>query len=153
MKQWEYKPKIEDMTDEELRQRIKEVMEYEIPKKIRPMPYLGKEDEVVEYMYEELIARCPMTGIHDLYRVTIRFIPEKKIPELKSLKFYFWEYQQLPISHEHLAAKIFRDFIKAIEPRKIWLKLEVAGRGEIFTTVRLGDDELENYKERVVKNL
>jgi len=37
---------------------------------------------------------------------------EQKIPELKSLKFYYMDYISLPISHEHLADKIFNDVKK-----------------------------------------
>ena len=143
------------MSDEELRERIRFGLEYDIPHKIKSIPYLGKEKEIVEYLFAELEARCPMTEIKDQYAVTIRLIPNKLIPELKSLKLYFWDYEEerVPISHEHLAAKIYKEFKEKIKPKSLYLKLDVAGRGEIFTTIRVGDIILEGLRTREYKNL
>ena len=141
------------MSDQEINLRSKKIMDMPLKEKIRAIDYCGKEEEIIEYKYEELIARCPMTSIVDIYRITLRIVPNDKIPELKSLKFYFWNYQDLPISHEHLGAKIYKDFKKFINPKKLYILIEVAGRGEIFTTIRLGDLSLENFKNRKIKNL
>lgn len=148
-----YYNKIEEMSDKELKERIHYSMTVPLKNTIRPIPYLGEVTEIVEYSYPELIAKCPMTSIMDLYKISIRFIPNKLIPELKSLKLYLWNYQQLPISHEHLAARILSDFKKIIKPKSLYLRLEVAGRGEIFTTIRVGDIVLEGLKPREYKNL
>ena len=147
---------MEDMSEEKLRERIQLGMDFEIPHKIRPVPYLGGQDEVVEYAFDELVARCPVTGIKDHYKVIIRYIPDKFIPELKSLKMYYWDYEEcfVPISHEHLAAKIYTYFCEVIKPKEAYLRLEVAGRGELFTTVTLGNVELfDGLQERFFKNL
>lgn len=141
-KKWKYVKSIEEMNDRELAERIKEAMDFEIENKIRPIPYLGGEELEIEYSYPELQARCPMTGLKDLYKIKIKFVPEKLIPELKSLKFYFIGYENLPISHEHLIAKIYRDFQKIIKPKKIAIILYAAARGEITTTIVAGDEEL-----------
>ena len=147
--------KIEEMNDEELKKRIQFGMNFPIPHRIRPVPYMGRECEVVEYVFDELEARCPMTRIKDQYRVIIRFIPDKLIPELKSLKLYYWDYEEclVPISHEHLAAKIYQDFKETIKPEIMYLKLEVAGRGELYTTVRVGAMALDKYEVRNYQNL
>lgn len=152
-KKFEYVEKIENMTEKEIDKRSKGLMKLVLKNKIRTIGYHGKTREIIEYRYDELIAHCPMTFIIDIYRIVLRFIPNKTIPELKSLKYYFWNYQDLPISHEHLAAKIYNDIKKIVNPQKMYMRLETAGRGEIFTTIRLGDMSLENFKERVVKNL
>lgn len=138
-KQWNYVKKIEEMGDADLKKRIQEAMDFEIENKIRSIPYLGGEELAVEYSYPELSARCPMTGVKDLYKIRIKFVPDKLIPELKSLKLYLWGYENLPISHEHLAAKIYKDFMKAIRPRILGIVLYVAERGEFVTTIALGD--------------
>jgi NADPH-dependent 7-cyano-7-deazaguanine reductase QueF len=61
------------------------------------------------------------------------------------LKFYFIGYEELPISHEHIIVKICKDFKRIIEPKKIAIVLYVATRGEILTTVTLGDKELMKF--------
>lgn len=135
---WDFTAKIEEMSEPEVRERIEASMAYEIPEKIVPIPYVAGVEETVEYRYPELSARCPMTGLRDIYTITIRFKPEKRLPELKSLKMYFSGYDELPISHEHLAAKIYQEFEVVVEPAELHLRLDVAIRGGIKTTVELG---------------
>ena len=144
-KKWSYTKTIEKMSDQELKRRIKDAMNFEIQNKIRPIPYIGGEKLTIEYSYPELQAKCPMTGLKDIYKIRIKFIPDKIIPELKSLKFYFIGYEEFPISHEHIIVKIYKDFKKVVQPKKIAMILYVATRGEILTTVMIGDKELMKF--------
>ena len=116
---------------------------------------------VVEYVYPELTAVCPNTGLPDYYTVRILFQPDEKLPELKSLKLYFVSFRNVGIWHEHLANRILEDFVKAVEPKWVFVELFVNNRGGIFTTVRRywskekGDDirkvfELWSEREMVV---
>ena len=136
LKEWDKlkTKKIEEMPDKVLRDIIKKVMKVDLST-IKSIPYEGKIDQEVTYKYPELTAACPMTGIQDLYVVRIIFIPNKYIPELKSLKFYFMDFTGLPISHEHLQAKIYKDFKKVIQPKSLRVELIVAVRGGIYTTI------------------
>jgi 7-cyano-7-deazaguanine reductase len=105
----------------------------------------------VTYDYPELVALCPMTGILDTYRVIIDFILKDFIPELKSLKMYFLDYKDLPISHEHICSKIKKEFEKNIQPEKICVRLFTSVRGGIYTTIKLGDDSIaSSIKQRKV---
>ena len=96
----------------------------------------SKSHEVVEYIYPELSAVCPQTKLPDYYTLRIVYEPDKKLPELKSLKMYLLAYRNYGIWHEHLASKILEDFVKYVEPRWIYLELYVNNRGGIYTTVR-----------------
>ena len=125
--------KIEDVSDDEIRGIIQTAIDTELPP-IRPMPYLG-DAEVITYEYPELVARCPMTGILDTYKVTIRYTPNEWLSELKSLKFYFLGYDQMRIGHEHLCFKIKKDFQEAVQPQKLEVLLQASVRGGITTTV------------------
>lgn len=138
VRNWWFGKKIEDMSDEELKKRIEQVMALDFKLDIRPIPYIG-DREIVQYYTDELIGLCPMTGYPDIYKLTIRFYPCEKIPELKSLKMYLMNYLNVPISHEHLADKIYNDFNERIISEKTYLKLEVARRGGIDTTIEKGD--------------
>jgi len=131
---WITKPKIEDMDIKELSKYLEMSLELELSE-IVPIPYLGGIDALVKYKYPELIALCPMTGLPDTYTVELSFIPNKKVPELKSLKKYFVEFIDVPISHEHLHAKIFYDFQEIIKPKTLKIFLDVAIRGGIHTTI------------------
>ena len=139
---WDYKTRIEEMSDEELRERIKAAMEYENPYQIKTIPYLGKVSQLVTYDYSELVARCPMTGYLDFYRVRIQFVPGSLLPELKSLKLYYFGFADLPISHEHLAARIYGEFCDVVGPVACRMELVAGIRGGIETTIMVGEKEL-----------
>ncbi len=134
-KKWVFGKTMESMTDGQIFERIQQALEYEIPNKIRPLPYLGGIRETVEYISKEVVARCPVTGLIDFYTIKIRFVPNELIPELKSLKYYFIGYENLPISHEHLVAKVLKEFTKVIRPKTLHIQLTVAVRGGIETMV------------------
>lgn len=138
IKNWWFCKKIEDLPLSELSNRIKEVMELDLKNKIVIIPYVGDE-EIVEYKTNELIALCPATGYPDIYTLSIKFIPNELIPELKSFKFYLMQYLDIPISHEHLASKIYDDFNSIINPKKLYLELQVARRGGIDTYIYKGE--------------
>jgi len=100
-------------------------------------------EETHNFVAQNLVLHnCPMTGILDTYRVIIDYIPGKYLPELKSLKFYFLSYENLPISHEHLCSKIYKEFSQTIKPKKLLVRLLTRNRGGIYTTVQLGDQSL-----------
>jgi len=145
MSEYDFTKKIEDMTDEQLKERIQAAYEYEMPA-LKPISYIGlinktkasngDSDQIV-YDYKELTALCPMTGIQDLYEIKISFIPHDFVPELKSLKMYYLAFRDLPISHEHLASKIYKEFESAVKPYKMNIELTVAIRGGIETIINL----------------
>lgn len=134
MKEFDFTKKIEDMTPEQMEARIKAGYEYEIPHKIVAIPYIGGKTNVT-YRFPELIGLCPATGYPDTYELIVEIVPAKLIPELKSLRFYYMDYMSLPISHEHLADKVWCDIKKAIEPESIKVTLKTAVRGGIYTDV------------------
>ena len=128
-----FKKKIEEMNSEEIRKQQEKVKKMKMPE-IRTVDFLYEGGEIV-YEYRELIALCPITGIPDIYMVRIIHTPDKKIPELKSLRFYFLAYKDVPILHEHLANKIFEDFNKAVKPKNLKIELNAAVRGGIHTKI------------------
>lgn len=129
---------MESMKGDELRERIEKAWSWEMPT-LTPIPYVGGIEQVVSYTYPELTARCPVTGIQDLYTVVIKFVPNECVPELKSLKMYFMAFRDLPISHEHLMAKIYNEFNMDVRPKRLEVCLDVAVRGGIHTEIKFGD--------------
>ena len=138
---WNFGKKMESMDDAALKQRIQDAYNYEMPP-LRPVPYIGEKGIVITYDYTELTGRCPVTGIQDLYRIVIDFVPDQTIPELKTLKIYYQAYEALPISHEHLCSKIFKEFNTQVKPQKLYVRLLTAVRGGVYSTIALGDTSI-----------
>ena len=78
---------------------------------------------------------CPRTGLPDFAEIQIKYIPDKHIVELKSLKLYIVKFRNLGIFHEHVTNKIMDDFKSACSPRKIEVIGKFHPRGGINTTV------------------
>jgi 7-cyano-7-deazaguanine reductase len=65
----------------------------------------------------EYTSVCPKTGLPDFGTITIKYMPDKKCMELKSLKYYIIGYRNLGIFYENIVNKILDDVVKACEPK------------------------------------
>ncbi len=83
----------------------------------------------------EFTSVCPMTGLPDFGCITIRYVPDLKIVELKSLKFYLLQYRNVGIFYEHLVNHILNDLTDVLKPK--WMKVtgDFTSRGGISTKV------------------
>lgn len=149
IKKWVPLSKMEHADEDLYRERVVGAYEVEMPHgQLVRIPYVGT-GELVQYYTEELIALCPVTFLPDHYNIRIIFKPGKYVPELKSLKYYLGDYMQLPISHEHLANKIYEEFKEQMRPKKLFVELATAVRGGIYTNIMVGDANLK--KQMTIK--
>jgi 7-cyano-7-deazaguanine reductase len=117
---------------------ILETFDYELPKLIR-----GKvPTQLVKYETKEFTAVCPFSGLPDIGTVIIEYIPQKKVLELKSLKYYFLSYRDVGIYQEHATQKIFDDLHTLLKPKKLVITTVYNTRGGIDTTCRIDSAEL-----------
>ncbi len=97
--------------------------------------YKDKRDITITIEHPEYTSLCPMTGLPDFGCIIIKYIPNLKIIELKSLKYYLLQYRNVGIFYEHLVNRILDDLVEMLDPK--WM--EVAGnftaRGGITTKV------------------
>ncbi|HSG19120.1 MAG TPA: preQ(1) synthase [Anaerolineae bacterium] len=98
-------------------------------------------DYTVELSTEEFTCVCPATGQPDFARITIRYVPDQKIVESKSLKLYFWSFRNEGVFHEHVTNIILDDLVGALEPRRCEVKAEFGVRGGIAITVSARYDQ------------
>jgi 7-cyano-7-deazaguanine reductase len=85
----------------------------------------------------EFTCVCPMTGQPDFATVTITYVPDEKIVELKSLKLYLWSYRNDGAFHEDVTNRICNDLVAAIAPRRLTVHTDWLVRGGITTTVEV----------------
>lgn len=64
----------------------------------------------------EFTSVCPKTGLPDFGTILLKYRPDRKCLELKSLKMYFLEYRNLGIFYENAANRILRDIVAACDP-------------------------------------
>ncbi|NPV52730.1 MAG: NADPH-dependent 7-cyano-7-deazaguanine reductase QueF [Firmicutes bacterium] len=96
--------------------------------------YPGKEI-VVEYFTEEFTSVCPWSGLPDFGRLSIKYVPDRLLIELKSLKYYLLSYRQVGILQEHAVNQILQDLVVICQPIKMTVEMEFSPRGGIGTKV------------------
>jgi len=101
-----------------------------------PNPRPGRDYEVC-CETPEFTCICPMTGQPDFAHVTIRYVPDRSIVELKSLKLYLWSYREEGAFHEDVTNRILDDFVCAISPRRVHVHTDWLVRGGIHTVVEV----------------
>lgn len=97
-------------------------------------PHPGR-DYVVRCETPELTCVCPVTGQPDFATVTIEYVPDRLIVELKSLKLYLWGYRDQGVHHEDVTNRVLDDLVAALSPRSMTVTTAWLPRGGITTTV------------------
>lgn len=96
---------------------------------------------VIEHVSEEFTSVCPKTGHPDFGTVTVRFVPDQKCVELKSLKLYYQSYRNLGIFYEAVTNQIADDLVKVMAPRWLVVVTDWRGRGGIRSQIRVEHGE------------
>ena len=83
----------------------------------------------------EFTSVCPKTGLPDFGILTIRYMPDKKCLELKSLKEYLQSYRNLGIFQENIVNRVLEDVVRWAKPVWAEIKGDFRPRGGISTVV------------------
>jgi 7-cyano-7-deazaguanine reductase len=93
-------------------------------------------DYEVAITLPEFTCLCPISGYPDFAEIRVKYIPDKHIIELKSLKLYVNKFRDQFIFHEEAVNRILDDLVEVCHPR--WM--EVVGdfnpRGNVKMVVR-----------------
>ena len=102
-----------------------------------PNPYPDREYEE-EMVTSELTCLCPLNpGQPDYATLTIKYVPDKQIIELKSLKFYLASYRMVEIFYEEATNRILENLASAVKPKRMEILAEWNIRGGIGTKVKV----------------
>jgi len=92
-------------------------------------------DYEIHFTIPEFTCLCPRSNFPDFATIDVRFIPDRKLVELKSLKLYINQFRDQEMFHEAAINRILDDLVVLIQPR--WM--EVVGdfnvRGNIKTVI------------------
>jgi len=93
-------------------------------------PYSGTE---VVYETNEFTSVCPWTGLPDFANLTIRYVPERHLVELKSLKYYLTSFRNVGILQEHAVNRILNDLVALLRPVSMVIDAQFNDRGGLKT--------------------
>ncbi len=94
---------------------------------------------IVTLRTDEFTCLCPATGQPDFAKLTIEYVPDRKIVESKSLKLYLWSFRNEGVFNEHLANVILDDLVAALSPKWCKVSADFAVRGGIAISVEAED--------------
>ncbi len=97
-----------------------------------PFEYAGSATEVV-YLTDEFTSVCPWTGLPDFAKLTITYVPDARIVELKSLKYYLTSFRSVGILQEHAVNRVLNDLVKLLQPVSMRIEADYNDRGGIKT--------------------
>jgi 7-cyano-7-deazaguanine reductase len=115
---------------------IRQTADFITPAVLEPIPYQNKDRNTwVEIVNPEFTSLCPKTGLPDLGTITIRYLPNQSIVELKSLKYYFLQFRNAGIFYETLTPLILEHLVGVLKPFEMEVKAVFTPRGGISSTV------------------
>lgn len=97
-------------------------------------PYQER-NTVITIKSEEFTSICPKTGLPDFARISIHYIPDGKLIELKSLKLYLNSYRNVGIFQENAVNKILDDIVKYSDPKFALVIGEFNARGGLTSRI------------------
>ncbi len=110
------------------------------PDFLQTMEYSGSRQRI-SYQMNEFAAVCPFSGLPDTGIVWVDYIPQNKLVELKSLKYYFISFRNVGIYQEDGTSRIFNDLNPLLESEELLIKARYSTRGGIDTTCTINSNE------------
>ena len=107
------------------------------PDLLKTLPYKG-EDQTIHLNYPEFSAVCPFSGLPDVAIIDVSYIPNNKIVELKSLKYYYVSFRNIGIYQEDMTNRIYQDLKALLDPKILYIKTTYNIRGGIETVCEIG---------------
>jgi 7-cyano-7-deazaguanine reductase len=90
----------------------------------------------IEFEMPEFTAICPFSDFPDFAVIRLKYVPNSRCIELKSLKLYINSFRNVKVFHEHVINIIREDFVEACDPLKVEIEGDFHVRGNIKTVVR-----------------
>jgi 7-cyano-7-deazaguanine reductase len=97
--------------------------------------YPGSRIEI-NFTSSEFTAICPFSDFPDFATINIRYVPNRRCIELKSLKLYINSFREVKIFHEHAINRILEDFVAACDPLECHIEGDFNVRGNLKTIIR-----------------
>src|SRR5260370_8747604 len=95
----------------------------------------AERDYIIPLEIPEFTCLCPRSGFPDFATITVDYVPDQQVVELKSLKLYINKYRNRQISHEAATNTILNDLVALLSPRWLRVVADFTVRGNIKTTI------------------
>ncbi len=116
---------------------IREDASFITPNVLEPLPYDNHGKSTwVEIENPEFTSLCPKTGLPDFGTIKIKYLPDSKIIELKSLKYYFLQFRNAGIFYENLTKLIMEHLVAKLDPFEMIIEATFTSRGGLSSKIK-----------------
>ncbi len=98
-------------------------------------------DYVINITLPEFTCLCPRSGYPDFATFVVRYVPDKKIVELKSLKLYLNSFRNEYISHEEVTNRVYSELSRKLRPRFLEVIGDFNPRGNVKTFIKVSSEQ------------
>ena len=98
-------------------------------------------DYEINITFPEFTCLCPRSGYPDFASINVRYVPDKKIVELKSLKLYLNSFRDAYISHEEITNLVYSELKKKLKPRLLEVVGDFNPRGNVKTVIKVSSEQ------------
>jgi len=129
------------MEEREKKYGEREIEEAKLERWENPHP---DRDYLIEIYFPEFTCLCPRSGYPDFAKIYIKYVPDRWIVELKSLKLWLNKFRNRYISHEAVTNEIYNELYNLLKPRYLEVVADFHPRGNVHTLVKVSSrDPLE----------
>ncbi len=98
-------------------------------------------DYEVNITLPEFTCLCPRSGYPDFATFIVRYVPDQKIVELKSLKLYLNAFRNEYLSHEEITNRLYSELKKKLTPRFLEVVGDFNPRGNVKTSIKVSSEQ------------
>lgn len=95
----------------------------------------SQRDYEIDFTIPEFTCLCPRSNFPDFATIRIKYVPDRKLVELKSLKLYINKFRDQELFHETAINRILDDLVGLLDPRYMEVVGDFNVRGNIKTVV------------------
>lgn len=99
-------------------------------------------DYLVELGAPEFTSICPLTGGPDFGELTVRYVPDERLFELRALRDYLAGFRERRIFQEEVVNEVLEELVASGAPRFVEVEGNFAPRGGMTTRVVASSGEL-----------
>lgn len=113
------------------------IAEFDLEKDFEIWPNKAENDYLIKISLPEFTCLCPRSGYPDFATITIEYIPDGFVVELKAIKLYINSFRSRHISHEESANEIYGVLKAKLNPKRLKLIADFQPRGNVHTIIEI----------------
>jgi 7-cyano-7-deazaguanine reductase len=94
----------------------------------------NEHEQTIRIETSEFSAVCPGTGLPDIAKLTVEYVPDQLCVELKSLKYYLFSFRDEAIFQEPVTDVIFGHLKRLLAPKRLKVTMVYNTRGGFDVT-------------------